>query len=279
VETADRERKFMTDDYRKPTEHAKVNVFAIRCFRDTADQDYVAARLAMRSGLAGPFLWSALHAVEKYLKCILFLHRVRTQGLSHDIKSALARINNELPFSIALKPAEQQLFDHLAEWGGDRYLLVSFMLDNYELFQLDALVWKLRLYCQSLNKRHYADEPSEKILRERLVEIDEILSGKNKLAGHIAGGVLEQILEKRDHPAHDALTWQNLFYARTKRKSIRYQPGWRAVNAPLFNHPELADIVAQWMKIPGPILEGARMLAKENSAARKKEDREKSAES
>ena len=262
----------MNDEYRAPTEHAKVNVFAIRCFRDTADLDYVAARLALRSRLAGPLLWSALHAVEKYMKCILFLHRVRTQGLSHNIEKALERINKNLPFSIALDSGEQELFDHLAQWGGDRYLLISFMLDNFELFQLDSLVWKLRLYCQALNKRHYADEPSEEVLRERLVEINEILRGKSKRAGHI-GGVLEQILMSRDHPAHEALTWKNLFYSRTERKTVRYQSGWQAVNAPLFNNPELVDIVAQWMQIPDPIKKGARNLASEKAAAGKKKGR------
>jgi hypothetical protein len=220
--------------------------------------------------LAGPFLWSALHSIEKYLKCILFLHRARTQGLSHDIERALNRINDELPFSIVLNEGERQLFDHLSQWGGDRYLLVSFVLDNFELFQLDSLVWKLRLHCQPLNKRHYADEPSEEVLRERLVEINEVLNGSSKRAGHIAGGAIEQILEKRDHPAYEALTWQNVFYARTERKTIRYQPGWQAVNAPLFLNPELGDTVNQWMKIPTPILEGARNLAKEQSAAGKK---------
>ena len=56
-------------------EHAKINHFAIRCFRDTGDADYLAARMAMRARLAIPFLWSAEQAIEKYLKCILLLNR------------------------------------------------------------------------------------------------------------------------------------------------------------------------------------------------------------
>lgn len=46
----------------------RVNDFAARSFRDVADRDYVAARLACRAGLMPQFLWSAQQAFEKYLK-------------------------------------------------------------------------------------------------------------------------------------------------------------------------------------------------------------------
>lgn len=41
-----------------------INDFAIRSFRDTADKDYIAARMAYRARLIQPFLWSALHCLE-----------------------------------------------------------------------------------------------------------------------------------------------------------------------------------------------------------------------
>ena len=44
----------------------KVNSFAIRSFRETADKDYITARMAYRARLMQPFLWSALHCLEKY---------------------------------------------------------------------------------------------------------------------------------------------------------------------------------------------------------------------
>lgn len=260
----------MIENYREPTEHAKINVFAIRCFRDTADLDYIAARLAMRSRLGTPFLWSASQAVEKYLKCILFLHRANTKDLSHNLEMALERINNTLPFAIELKPSEQKLFQHLAQWNSDRYLLTSFILDNDEIFALDSLVWKLRQYCQALNKRHYADEPSQEILKQRVAEVEKILKGSNTLIGHLPGGVLEGILEKRDHAAHNALIWKNHFYSRTVRKTIRFRSGFQAVNAPLFLNPELAETVSQWMKIPQPVLAGAKQLAARKLAEVKK---------
>lgn len=42
--------------------------FAIRCFRDTGDEDYIAARMAFRAALVTPSLWESLQAVEKYLR-------------------------------------------------------------------------------------------------------------------------------------------------------------------------------------------------------------------
>jgi hypothetical protein len=44
----------------------RVNDFAIRSFRDTADCDYISARMAFRARLIPQFLWSGLQAIEKY---------------------------------------------------------------------------------------------------------------------------------------------------------------------------------------------------------------------
>lgn len=54
----------------------KVNNYALRAFRDTADKDYIHARMAYKAALYPQFLWSSLHSLEKYAKCILILNRV-----------------------------------------------------------------------------------------------------------------------------------------------------------------------------------------------------------
>lgn len=256
----------MNEADRGPTEHAKLNQFALRCFRDTGDSDYIAARLASRAHLMGPFLWSASQAVEKYLKCILFLHRIDTKDISHELDVALTRINSSLPFKIVLDEPEKKLFDHLVQWNSDRYLLTSFMVDSIELFQLDALVWKLRQYCVPLNKRHYSEEPSDAVLLERIDEVEAVLKGPSKQAGHLLGAELEKILAKVDHPAHNALTWKNMYYGRTERKTVNYWPWRYAVNAPLFLYPELANKAAQWMKISKGVKAAANRLAEQRSA-------------
>ena len=249
-------------NYRPPTEHANINQFAIRCFRDTGDADYIAARLAMRSRLAGPFLWSAEQAVEKYLKCILMLNRKKTNDLSHNIRKAIDRINNTLPFKIELSEGERAVFDHIAEWDGDRYLIASFVLHDIAVLQLDKLVWTLRQYCTPLDVMHYADTPSEKVLLDKISGLEAGLNGPAK-AGQIAGGILENILADKKHPAHDALVWKNLRYSMITRKRVGFTKGFQAVNSPLWLNPELADEAAKWMRITKETVDAAHDLFKE----------------
>ncbi len=73
-----------------------LNDFAIRSFRETADCDYIAARLSFRAGLVPQFLWQSLQAIEKYLKCILVLNRIRAPK-SHNIEQLLGA------FAVSLK--------------------------------------------------------------------------------------------------------------------------------------------------------------------------------
>ena len=56
-----------------------INDFAIRSFRDIADYDYISARMAYRAKLLPQFLWLGLQAIEKYLKCILLLNRIKAK--------------------------------------------------------------------------------------------------------------------------------------------------------------------------------------------------------
>lgn len=227
----------------------------------------------MRARLAIPFLWSAEQAIEKYLKCILMLNRQKTHDLSHDIAAALAQVNRSLPFSIILNKGEQQVFDHIAQCHGDRYLIHSLSLDDYELLQLDHLVWHLRQYCRPLNVRHYADTPSEQVLLERVREVKEGMIKPPK-HGRIDGAFLEKILEDKKHPAHKALVWQNLMFSLSSRKSLKFRDNWQAINAPLWLNPELAEEAAKWMKIPKFVLKAASKWAKEKEdqlASHKKE--------
>jgi len=48
-----------------------LNEFALRSFRDVADGDYIAARMAYRAELLVQAFWASQQALEKYLKSIL----------------------------------------------------------------------------------------------------------------------------------------------------------------------------------------------------------------
>lgn len=248
-------------NYRQPTEHALINQFAIRCFREIGDGDYIAARMAMRARLAPQFLWSAEQAVEKYLKCILMLNREDTRDLAHDIRAALERINQKLPFTIELQQAAQEVFDHLVDWSADRYLVNSLHLFDREVLKLDMLVWHLRQFCVPLDVAHYADEPSRDVLLANVARIQAGLNGPRR-AGYI-NGLLENVARDRKHPAHNALVWRNLAYSGRPVKRVRFPNSWQALNSPLFVRPDLADEVAKYMRLPRDVIEGARVLAAE----------------
>lgn len=236
--------------YRPPTLHAKVNQFAIRCFRDIGDGDYIAARLAMRARLYPQYLWAAEQAVEKYLKCILMLNRCDTQKLGHRIGDALAAVRGHLGIELTLTDVEKGAFENLVRWNADRYLIRSYHVRDIELGGFDLLVWRLRQYCEPLDVKHYADEPSIDLLRENLAAI-----GARRLEspreGHLPGGDLEKILAEKAHPAREGLVWRNLRFNNSSRQSTRMSTGWRAVNSPL-DMTEEREVIAEarrWMKL------------------------------
>jgi hypothetical protein len=85
----------------------EMNSWAIRSFRDVADADYISARLACRAQLPVQFLWASQQTLEKYLKCILFLHHIEARKVKHDIRLALKLVEesgldldlNDIPWS------------------------------------------------------------------------------------------------------------------------------------------------------------------------------------
>jgi hypothetical protein len=197
------------------------------------------------------------------------LNRQRTNDLSHDIERALVQINTELPFKIALSKEEQEVFDHIAQCNGDRYLISSISLDAIEVIKLDRLVWRLRQYCRPLNVEHYAEDPSEQVLLENVRRIEAGIGGPRK-NGHVPNAFLEQVLANRNHPAHGALVWKNVQFSLSNRKRVLFLDNFQAVNAPLWLNPELVDEAARWMKISNRIIEGARKLAKRRAEEERK---------
>jgi hypothetical protein len=213
----------------------RVNV-ATRCFRDIADDDYIAARAAYRARLVVPFLWSSLQAIEKYLKCILIINDVTTHKLGHDIQGAFQRINQECPFVIKLNKIEQEIFDHVARYGPDRYLIYSHFIDDRELLKLDMLVWHLRQYCRHINYEMDLPTGKKSMLAGYLSAIDASWNA-SPMQGHVPTGKLEAILRNKRHPSRPALVWKNMRYASRFRRHVLFRSHSVSVNAPLWLRP------------------------------------------
>jgi hypothetical protein len=261
--TDDREKKWQlfASEYQAPCEAALINDLAMRCFRDTGDGDYIAARLALRAGLASQAIWSGLQAIEKYLKCMLLLRRISSKGIGHDIVRARYLVRDNLGYDFAFGQNEEALFKHLAESGGDRYLVVSLHLFHHELAALDSLVWRLRQFCDVLDVDHYNDPPSGEVLARNL----DLIAGKlcgSPSGGYLKYGRLEQILVNGSSPAHDGLVWRNaMFGGNQPFDSESGDFNYTASNAPLYNNPQIVSAVSKLVHLPKGALEAYIKLA------------------
>ncbi|WP_435949485.1 hypothetical protein [Psychrobacter sp. DM8] len=124
---------------------------AIRCFRDTADQDYIHARLAYRNNLTPQFLWSSLHCLEKYSKCILLANLIKGKEISHNISPAINKFEKHTNVSLNISDDVSDFINKLEERAKYRYLTVSNMSFGYDIFLLDKSVHQIRRYCQQFS--------------------------------------------------------------------------------------------------------------------------------
>lgn len=232
---------------------ALVNNFATRCFRDTADKDYVHARMAYRTDLMPQFFWSSLHCLEKYFKCVLLLARINGRKISHEITPAIDRINEK--FEIHFTDQTNQFFKRLEHGARFRYLEVSWHSVGNELSPLDRAVWELRRYC-NISLYNYTSNKVA-VNKEKLKKIQSIdLPTKENTL--IPGGWLEKVVEGSKNTTRDALIWKNLFYSKSNRKRILMPAYLKAENSPLSLHPEILDDVLNYVFLPKEIIEAYR---------------------
>lgn len=242
----------------------RLNACAIMTFRDTADGDYVAARLSFRSGCFEQFLWSAEQAIEKYLKCILVLRRVgrpapKNDGtrsdVGHDLEKAASMIGWRF---LRLTPNTRVFIEYLNRTAlGARYFEVSTVARGHELVSLDRSVWELRRHCTT------SPEPA----RLRLSE------GEPAPKYRLEGGRIEKILDNSSDEACRALLWQNAFFGRRTRYRVK-KPKWgfHAKNAPLFVMPDVSAELEKYAYVTPEALKAYKALAEER--AREQEEKE-----
>lgn len=178
-------------------------------FRDAADYDYIGARVSFRLHLRDQFYWSALQAVEKYLKAILLFNGVKVKDLSHEPQKIYNRICNKTPLNISLNPEQLSLLSVLEEFGNNRYKTRYTRLIGYELSELDALIWTIRHYVQSIYLNPFGEDKSEWFAKNLLPPDCKNTPTVNQLFD----GELEKILKQDpSHPHIQELIWCNRYY-------------------------------------------------------------------
>lgn len=254
--------------------HILVNDFAIRSFRETADKDYITARMAYRARLIQPFLWSALHCLEKYVKGILVLNRVKAHK-GHSVLPGIERMKQHGKFKLDLSADTLKFIKNLEDDGAEyRYYEVSYDIKPFDIARLDRAVWELRRYCQPLD--YDIVDMNGKKVNLLTHELDRIhrAKAKHEKGTCVMGGILERIIEKKDHPAREALIWNNLFFGPSRRKGVKMRSNWESGNSPFFLHPEIIDEVVKYVYIPKDIAEGVRQFAKQQATEKAKAERD-----
>lgn len=219
-----------------------VNDFAIRSFRDIADGDYIAARFACRSQLVVQYLWASQQAIEKYLKCILLLHRIPATNVKHDLSKGLAAIDNSGVLSLGLVEPSEEFITYLDRIGQYRYMEVSTSALGVDLVRLDRVVWELRRFCT------LAPEPRQVAL------VSGVFAPKLRLPC----GQLEKIIDNPKHPARKALLWQNGFFGKRQRKTVKLEDWTIFNNSPLSLNPQILEEVLKYVFLPSELVKAYR---------------------
>jgi hypothetical protein len=248
-----------------------LNDFATRCFRDTADQDYISARLSYRAGLIPQFHWQALQALEKYLKAILLYNRIKANNINHCLGTALDHCE-KLPFQMIFSESTEEFMQHLDAFGRFRYLEQSYFIHGPKLLQLDKAVWEIRRFCKVMNYDMPLGDGKIRNMLEGELAIIKQSENLSPQKFRIIGGLLEKIVDNKRHCARSALIWQNGFFGKSIRKMAKPYEYFHATNAPLTLHPEVLDDVLEYVFLPKYVIDAYRKelekrRAKEPAAA------------
>ncbi len=230
------------DDSLPMTDDLQVNDFAIRSFRDVADEDYISARLAFRAALVEPSLWASQQALEKYLKCILLLNRIPGKNVKHNLRAALHAISASGKIPFELTSPTQKFIEFIDEFGPFRYLEISNVAFGLHLTCLDRSVWELRRYC-SLSEEHKRTKLCQGVIPTKI---------------RLDGGHLEAVMDDINNPARKPLLWQNAFFGARSRRFVKRNPWFKATNAPLYLYPQMLDEILKYVHLPGRVVAGYR---------------------
>lgn len=234
-----------------------VNAFGTQSFRDQADRDYIAARLACRHELFPQFLWSSHQTIEKYLKAILLYNRIKANQVGHDLAQALS-LTQSLPFEIKLSKRSRKFIDHLAKVGEFRYIDVPFHVYGHILVDLDLAVWEVRRYCQVIDVFGKQLPLEEQRLLDAAWSDLANSEANPRYKFRLHGGLLEKIVSDRKHPSRAALLWHNPCFGVRRRAMVKAKNHLNAQNSLLYLYPEMLDELLKYVFIPKKLAAGYR---------------------
>lgn len=239
----------------KPRIDVILDCVAYGCFRDIADKDYIAARVASRLKLVEPYLWSSLQAIEKYIKCILLLKRISSKSVGHVLLKGLSLLEQH-GVSLDLTEPTQNHISYLDRFGRFRYSEASNIANGHQLVALDRSVWELRRYCTR-------DEDSHTL---------SLRSGESPPRMNLSGGVIERVLQGENLELRRALVWQNGFFGQRRRRKVKLERWMIANNSPFFLFPEHTKEIEKFIYVSKDLVAAYEALGIERFKEVKSED-------
>lgn len=193
------------------------------------------------------------------MKCVLVLNRIDARKMKHEVESGLTKLQIQGKFKIELSAPAKTFVKKLEEGARFRYYETSYYAEELDLPKLDRTVWELRRYCQPLDYDLEINGRKENQLAANLERIRAAQRAGEK-GTCIIGGWLENVLDKPNHRAREALIWKNLFFGHSRRQKISIQNYLEAGNSPLFLYPEIVDEVAKYIFLPEEVKAAYREL-------------------
>ncbi len=217
-----------------------INAFAFIAFRTVADGDYIAARMAWRRMLFPQYFWLIQQAIEKYLKCILLLHRWEIPR-HHDLQRLLSDADRAFPVPLRRSESTDRLINEVNVGPGIRYGEESWDVDRDMRPEFDTCVWELRRYCQAVR---VVVDGTVVDTTANVLEAVGLSEMQHPSRFRIEGGHIESILADRRCAARPDLVWRNAcFGSRQSRTGAYLNRYGHASNTPAFVWPELLDAV------------------------------------
>jgi hypothetical protein len=185
------------------------------------------------------------------------LNRIKANR-GHDLGEILKKFDQAKPFELRLTEPCKKFLVFLDTYGRHRYFESSWYVKGGEIVELDRAVWEVRRYARTM--RYELDGIGGTKINALPIEIKRNIDAESQHPQefHIAGGLLESIVEKPDHPAREALIWQNGFFGKSRRRTVQLRSGLQAANSPLTLHPGLLDEVLKYVWLPNDVINAYR---------------------
>ncbi len=223
-----------------PTAEAWQNSLVLEMFLNTADENYISARVAFFEFRDRDFWWLTLHAVEKYLKASLLLNGVNVRNFGHDVielLDRLYRLDKRLappPFRPPSISGPEVIFDFtrkdfarsLTVQGhpNSRYGTYSYVTSRFDIFQADHMIYWARRHARPFR---------QKLPDGGTVDWIDALGRNPTLWRHNSGAPLERLadISPRDPRRRNFVKFNLAFFPKARHRG-RLRDG-RFHNAPI----------------------------------------------